>query len=253
MPRRKKQSIIDTESAVNNVDDILTSEPSDTSDAEIVVDVAPPQKKSFADRLKSMVMGNDTNEDEDDKQPRMSAKSSNELATQLALLLALIFCLAMESVFREPYKEMAPTENEANAIMAPVGRIIGRRLKKSGRANPDTIDIIISVTAMVFWGNRARKTANMIYQQERMRVANEYANSNNGFNHVKQQAPYGYAGTYSGQNATTPEATGYGGHAHSATAQHGGTINQGDTGQGIDVADELLRADAIGRSERGIL
>lgn len=253
MPRRKKQPIIDTETIINNVDDILTSEPSDTNNAEIIVDVAPPHKKSFADRLKSMVMGNDTNEDEDDKQPRMSAKSSNELATQIALLLALIFCLAMESVFREPYKEMAPTENEANAIMAPVGRIIGRRLKKSGRANPDTVDIIISVTAMVFWGNRARKTANTIYQQERMRIANEYANSNNGFNHVNQQAAYGHAGTHSGQNIATPETTGHGGYAHSTTTQHGGTIHQGDTGQGIDVIDELLRADAVGRSERGII
>lgn len=251
MPRRKKQVDVTHDVTLSEMQETV-SEPQDTAQAEIESDVTAPRRKNIAERLKTAIFGTDdgTDDDETPKQQRLSGKAATDLAMSLAVFFAIIFCWVTESFYSDPYKPVAPTQDEGQAIMLPVGRIVARRLKKAGKANPDTVDIIMCMTAMGFYVNRARMTHRDIYQMQQLAIkeAAEHA----GINYNTGETSFTDSHSSFSKRTTVPKNGRPSRNGRTSTHETNGTEPIDDTGKRPDPSDELLRADSIGRAERGL-
>lgn len=247
MPRRKKA--VEQHAGVQGDDGTLTvldgvfSEEG-ASDAVIETDV--PQRgssKRLVDRVKDALFGD--GDDEPDIPPAKRASASKarqaEMADSFATMTALVLCWLLQKPLAPEFKECGPTFPESHAIMIPVGRILARRIKKAGKLTEDTLDLMVMVSAIGMYGIRANETYQGIAQKL---VESEH----HGNTHTTRQArpDVGRAGT----SVVGPE-----GHAAVRPSSDRGHAGE-DTGEQrreTSVMDELLRADADGRSQRGLL
>lgn len=259
-PRRRKSTTASEE--LPPVDGV---EVEGAAEAEVTVEgIEPAPEKSgprkLADRLKSALLGGGSGED--DEAPAVKAtvskKRQDDIANQLMIMFAIVVTWLMDSMFNRfspEYIDVAPTTPEAQAMTLPPASIIARRIKAAGKVNPDTLDYLLMITAIGIYADRARDTAREITRQKREREANavDASGYSRGGPLAPQTAYHSYSqnsgvyGATQSPNGQGPENDG------SAAAGQNGTRSSSDARNAVDPMDELLRADAIGRKERGLI
>lgn len=200
--KEDESSYSDTESSESPLSALQDTSLSEASEAIISVadeEVTPP---SFADRLKSRIKNalgmNDDGKAEEKPKGRSQSKTPkpSEFYDATLPLMGMILCWALEAPFPEPYKPVAPTRPEGENIIAGPMRMLDRRVKASKMMGPDQIDILLTITAIGLYADRARHT----FQEIRLERAGAFDGrpGTNGSYYAYQAPVSNHAGSAGG-------------------------------------------------------
>lgn len=124
-------------------------------DIQIPDVLAPPI--SLKDRLLKK-LSNPSNPSQAKAAPKKKAARSKqddkELLFSFLPIIAGALSMYASSMWDEEYKECAPTKQETSAILAPIFRIIARRVEISGKIGDDALDVLTCLLAGITYGTR---------------------------------------------------------------------------------------------------
>lgn len=142
--KRRRQEI--ARLSKKTVEDVPENPEDDT--VEIDIDDIPEntRKQSFKDRIFSKLKTNNDDKEVDKKRVEKSGKFFSHI---LPMALSGLLAQYSQNMFSEDYKQVSPTKEEFQAVLLPIGAIIGRRIEITTQASQDVIDISASATALV--------------------------------------------------------------------------------------------------------
>lgn len=143
----------------------VTPEEIDVHNGDLVVEVA--ENESTPASLKDRILGSFEKTEPEKKQPPRGRKTgSNDLIAKALPTVVNAFVVSVSrNLIPEPYKLMAPTKEEVEAILNPFFSLLSRRIKVSYQASQDALDIIASLTAIMAYGTRAIITYEIINKE----------------------------------------------------------------------------------------
>lgn len=158
MPRKPK--------VPNHVKEHPTSD-NQVQDDVLHIEVAENESKPLS--LKERLLGKFENlgDGEETKKPNArSRKGSNDLIAKALPVVVNAFVVTLaRNIIPDPYKMVAPTKEEVEAILNPFFSLLSRRIKVSYAASQDALDIIASLTAAMAYGTRAIITYEIIKKE----------------------------------------------------------------------------------------
>lgn len=117
---------------------------------------APAPAQSFAQRMLSRFKGDQAGDKKKNSQKKKKVEI-NFLTASLPMVTGVLASYA-QSLVAEPYKPLAPKQNEVTAIIAPIFRIIERRLQIQAELSEDEVDLLASGQALLGYMARATVT-----------------------------------------------------------------------------------------------
>jgi hypothetical protein len=200
----------------------VASPGADVPEVEVKMDDTPQPKLSLKDRFIQRLQGSGG----DSSSPKPKARSrgkkdDNLMVTMLPTVIASFVAMYSRQLVHDPYKSVAPSQDEVGAILGPIFEIIGRRIEVVGKVSQDAIDLSNALVCGLMYGVRAYVTYVQIREMEE------------GISHGEQVKPT------SRRSSVTERDTGYSEPAEPATLAAGMRGYQAQTtrpyGDGVSV------------------
>lgn len=237
--------------------DFLHTASNATFSDDDTVEIVPPAK-SKAQQLKDTLWGafkGQSSESEESAQPKAAKRNlQKESIDTLLPIFAIVLCWTIKGMLPSEYKPCGPTRDESTAIVAPIVRMISRRIKAKGKMTEDTVDLLVMVTAMAFYGERAFNTAQSLNLERQLK------NNDSGERTTANTPKYQGASTRHHDDRNSDGRAGTQGESQNGHVRRNDhtlddTLFQfgvADDRAGSQLMADVLQRDADGRREHGI-